>query len=109
MKLTSTLIAIILSVLFSACGGKDVAEPETEAYVKLEPNSFYSTTKPCTRWWWFATEVKKPDIKHQLDWAKKTTLVGLKLLGYIHFTDTKECTVRSTIVIIRSTPQLKSG
>ena len=79
MKLTSTLIAIILSVLFSACGGKDVAEPETEAYVKLEPNSFYSTTKPCTRWWWFATEVKKPDIKHQLDWAKKNNFGGVEI------------------------------
>ncbi len=42
-------------------------------------NEFYPTTKPCTRWWWFATEIKKPDIRSQLDWAKKNNFGGVEI------------------------------
>jgi len=44
-----------------------------------EVTQFYPTTKPCTRWWWFATEIKKPDIKHQLDWAKANNFGGVEI------------------------------
>jgi hypothetical protein len=40
---------------------------------------FYPTSKPCTRWWWFATEIKKPDIKYQLDWAKENNFGGVEI------------------------------
>ena len=26
---------------------------------------FYKTSKPYTRWWWFASEIKKEDIRSQ--------------------------------------------
>jgi hypothetical protein len=42
-------------------------------------STFYPTSKPCTRWWWFATEIKKPDIKYQLDWAKKANFGGVEI------------------------------
>ena len=41
--------------------------------------SFYPTTKPCTRWWWFATEIKKADIRHQLDWLKRNNFGGVEI------------------------------
>jgi hypothetical protein len=41
--------------------------------------TFYPTSKPCTRWWWFATEIKKPDIKYQLDWAKENNFGGVEI------------------------------
>ena len=41
--------------------------------------SYYPSSKPCTRWWWFATKIKKVDIKHQLDWAKKNNFGGVEI------------------------------
>ena len=45
----------------------------------IDASEYYSSTKPCTRWWWFATEIKKPDIKHQLDWAKDNNFGGVEI------------------------------
>lgn len=45
----------------------------------IEASEFYPSSKPCTRWWWFATEIKKPDIKHQLDWAKNNNFGGVEI------------------------------
>ncbi|MEO5673797.1 MAG: glycosyl hydrolase [Chitinophagales bacterium] len=44
-----------------------------------EPVSYYHTTKPFVRWWWFATEIKKPDIKHQLNWVKEMNFGGVEI------------------------------
>ena len=67
------LIFLGFSLLFSI-GCKSV-ETTTEESV----NPFYPTTKPCTRWWWFATEIKKEDVKHQLDWAKENNFGGVEI------------------------------
>ncbi|MEM6262585.1 MAG: glycosyl hydrolase [Bacteroidota bacterium] len=40
---------------------------------------YYPSSKPCTRWWWFATEIKKTDVKHQLDWAKAHNFGGVEI------------------------------
>ena len=37
------------------------------------------SSKPCVRWWWFATEIKKPDIKYQLDWVKQMNFGGVEI------------------------------
>ena len=73
MKLRRILIAIaVISSGFIACNSRQEAETE-------QRTEFYPTTKPCTRWWWFATEIKKPDIKYQLDWAKKNNFGGVEI------------------------------
>ena len=41
--------------------------------------SFYQNSKPGARWWWFATEIKKEDIKSQLDWAKDNNFGGVEI------------------------------
>jgi hypothetical protein len=46
---------------------------------EAEVAAFYPSSKPCTRWWWFATEIKKPDIKYQLDWAKENNFGGVEI------------------------------
>lgn len=56
------------------CNDESKSTEETETV-----DSFYPTTKPCTRWWWFATEIKKPDVKYQLDWAKKNNFGGVEI------------------------------
>lgn len=42
-------------------------------------STFYASTKPCTRWWWFATQIKEKDVKHQLDWAKAHNFGGVEI------------------------------
>ena len=32
-----------------------------------------------TRWWWFATEIKKEDVKYQLDWLKEKNFGGVEI------------------------------
>lgn len=56
------------------CASDSSAPPAAEQTI-----SFYPTSKPCTRWWWFATEIKKTDIKSQLDWAKENNFGGVEI------------------------------
>lgn len=44
-----------------------------------EEMRFYPSSKPITRWWWFATEIKKEDIKYQLDWMKEMHYGGVEI------------------------------
>ena len=39
----------------------------------------YSSGKPYTRWWWFASIIKNEDIKDQLDWLKKNNFGGVEI------------------------------
>lgn len=74
MKLTSLLIAIVSLISLTATS----CQPSSQASAGDEI-SFYPSTKPGTRWWWFATEIKKPDIRHQLDWAKTNNFGGVEI------------------------------
>lgn len=62
------VISVILLLVFS--GYKQAT---------VETDSFYSSSKPGIRWWWFATEIKKPDVKYQLDWVKKNNFGGVEI------------------------------
>ena len=64
----------VLAIWFSACENETPKNDETPVV-----ESFYPTSKPATRWWWFATEIKKPDIKYQLDWAKENNFGGVEI------------------------------
>jgi len=63
-----------LLLVFSGC--KQKAHETDESQVV----SFYPSSKPFARWFWFATEIKKPDIKYQLDWAKQNNFGGLEVV-----------------------------
>ena len=64
---------LLLITIIIGCKGELTYQPNSDSL------SFYPTTKPCTRWWWFATEIKKEDIKHQLDWMKKNNFGGVEV------------------------------
>lgn len=74
MKSLSFILAtcVLLSVLTSC-------EPQPAPLEEQEIVAYYPSSKPCTRWWWFATEIKKPDVKYQLDWAKKNNFGGVEI------------------------------
>lgn len=67
------IIVAVFSIGFVGCKD-DVVQPD-EPVVE----AFYPSSKPCTRWWWFATEIKKPDIESQLDWAKENNFGGVEI------------------------------
>jgi alpha-L-rhamnosidase len=49
------------------------------AHTRSHAPKFYPNSKPATRWWWFATEIKNADIKYQLDWAKENNFGGVEV------------------------------
>ena len=75
MKLFSFYLGTALFLLFAIASCSENKLPP----VKASLNAFYPNSKPCTRWWWFATEIKKPDIKYQLDWAKEMNFGGVEI------------------------------
>ena len=60
--ISGRILVICLSVLVGI-GCAD--EPKS-----ADSQGYYPTSKPGTRWWWFATEIKPEDVRYQLDWAK---------------------------------------
>jgi len=40
---------------------------------------FYPSSKPLTRWWWFASEIEKEDVISQLDWVKENGFGGVEI------------------------------
>ena len=64
-----SLLLIGTSFLFKSCTNK---ETSTEKY-------YFKSSKPYTRWWWFASFIKKEDIKYQLDWVKKNNFGGVEV------------------------------
>lgn len=65
-------LSLLFCILLNACN-------DTNNQKIIEATDYYSSAKPCTRWWWFATEIKKTDVKHQLDWAKKNHFGGVEI------------------------------
>ncbi len=75
MKINAIIIFVGISTILSFCGC-------TNKSLKVKSNttpSFYPSSKPCTRWWWFATEIKRTDVKSQLDWAKENNFGGVEI------------------------------
>lgn len=75
MKLFSFLLIVGGFFLMTVFGCENNSTPADETEVV----AFYPSSKPCTRWWWFATEIKKPDVRYQLDWAKKNNFGGVEI------------------------------
>lgn len=63
-------------VIMVACIGY---RPASGQSYDSELVAYYPSSKPCTRWWWFATEIRKPDIRYQLDWAKQMNFGGVEI------------------------------
>ena len=75
MKFGTSLLTLhmLLLLIFMGC------KQENSERIKKEFIKYYPSSQPCTRWWWFATEIKKSDIKYQLNWAKKNNFGGVEI------------------------------
>jgi len=66
-------ISILLWCCLNSC------EPTKQPADGVAEASFYPNSKPGVRWWWFATEIKKEDIKYQLNWLKEKEFGGVEI------------------------------
>lgn len=67
-------LSLVLLIGFSNFGCTEKSTTETES-----ANPFYPTSKPGTRWWWFASEIKKEDVRHQMDWLKQNNFGAVEI------------------------------
>lgn len=42
-------------------------------------NEPYAEGKPYTRWWWFASDISKEDVRYQLEWLKEQGFGGVEI------------------------------
>ena len=75
MKVFFYTIILFSTILGSTTGCRQVPFKTKES----KTITFYPSSRPCTRWWWFATEIKKPDIRYQLDWLKEMNFGGVEI------------------------------
>lgn len=75
MMIRKLLINTVLLLLVVTLGC--AVEPQPD--IKEDHTTYYPSAKPCVRWWWFATKIRKSDIRHQLDWVKKMNFGGVEL------------------------------
>jgi hypothetical protein len=73
------IISVFLHITFLAFLGVMGCGHPSDKKVETDEVRYYPTTKPCTRWWWFATEIKKSDVQYQLDWAKENNFGGVEI------------------------------
>jgi hypothetical protein len=63
------VLCIILSLLSSLAPHRGLAAMD----------QIYSSSKPYTRWWWFASEIEKSDIREQLVWLAQNGFGGVEI------------------------------
>ena len=75
------VLACLLATGGAACH-KGCARPRSPAHPALASHKvvdFYKSGKPYTRWWWFATQIRKDDIAADLDWIKRKGFGGVEV------------------------------
>lgn len=70
MLLSAGVLTIVLFYL-------DLDEEPKE--VEIVKTDYYPSSKPFTRWWWFASIVKKEDVRKQLDWLRDNNFGGVEI------------------------------
>lgn len=72
MKLCCVLLLLGLALSLPESCRQPVAN-------SVESVAVYPNAKPFVRWWWFATEIKRTDIRHQLNWVKTMNFGGVEI------------------------------
>jgi hypothetical protein len=63
-------MVLVVTMSLSSCTPQKTEESNT---------TFYDSSKPRTRWWWYATHIEKEAIKEQLDWLKRKNFGGVEI------------------------------
>ena len=77
-KSTKTILLFILLFLGYKCIAFSQPEPN-RSKPDLNQSKFYSNSRPWTRWWWFASEIRKKDVTDNLVWLRKNGFGGVEI------------------------------
>jgi hypothetical protein len=69
------LLAIVFLLLSCSTSGDKSSENRNNSVL----NPLELTSKPFTRYWWFASKIKKEDIRFNLDWLKANGFGGVEI------------------------------
>ena len=72
-----TIIFILTIVLSSCQNNKEHSKNSDTEW--LATSSMEQISKPYIRYWWFASEIKKEDVKFNLDWLKENGFGGVEI------------------------------
>ncbi len=79
-KLSCPACMVIISIVFLLFSCSPKAEQENEETSgEMEKCSMELISNPYARYWWFASEIKKEDIRFNLDWLKQNGFGGVEL------------------------------
>jgi len=77
-KSAKTILLFIL--LFWGPQLISMAQPDPKVdHPDLSGSKFYTDSRPWSRWWWFASEIKKEDLADNLIWLKKNGFGGVEI------------------------------
>jgi hypothetical protein len=71
-----------LLMLASVClflSGRSFSQESELRQLDQGAPGYYSSSKPYTRWWWFASTIQKQDVERQLDWIKANNFGGVEI------------------------------
>ena len=79
LRKSATTVLLFLSLIWG-CQNISVTQlPPKGKIPDLQQSKFYSNSRPWTRWWWFASEIKKQDLRDNLIWIKKNGFGGVEI------------------------------
>lgn len=67
------LMIALAFVLDTSCTNQDAIQKNEKEV------SYFANSKPYTRWWWFATKIRKEDLRYQLNWFKQNNFGGVEI------------------------------
>ena len=70
-------IICILTIYLVSC--KDTKKKSVNEAVDKRNSSMELISKPYSRYWWFASQIKKEDVKFNLDWLKQNGFGGVEI------------------------------
>ncbi len=71
-------LLFLLSTAFYACNNTGSSVQEDKPFPEFIVSDT-SLSKPYSRYWWFASEIKKEDIRYNLDWLKENGFGGVEI------------------------------
>ncbi len=82
MKKVNQTTRTILLCLALLAGSRQISVaqlPTTGKLPDLSKSKFYTDSRPWTRWWWFASEIRKKDLADNLGWLKENGFGGVEI------------------------------
>lgn len=78
-KFIHIVLALAILLIVVNCKQNQNRKANKDKSFQVDYSKVYSSAKPYTRWWWFASIIKKEDIKHELEWIYENGFGGVEI------------------------------